>query len=131
MSAINQNRIEIKLTRDQARAVQQSFFPYLEMLTDLKIRENLENVDAVLSHRALKILFMQVVKQFNKKLDTQAMKFTFFLPLPNALAFYNLLNELPLQGHEVYALNLRQHLVSVIHRQMMAPHNLATMWLGR
>jgi hypothetical protein len=120
-------KITLKLTRDQARTVQQSFFPYLLMLIESRLQTEIYsgNVDALLSIRANRILFQQVVKMFDRKLLTEGHKFTFQFTLPNALPLYGYLRELPIEAKDFYHINLRQHIIEVLHRQLSDPKLIA------
>jgi hypothetical protein len=113
--------IEFKLYRDQARSVQECFFPYLGMLCESKIRDAGHDVDHLLNCRAVQSLYLQVKRQFDKKLLTEANIFHFKFAYAEGLAFYNLLMNLPIKADQIWFINLRNHICNTVHKQLSKP----------
>lgn len=118
---MQEQTVYFKLTRDQARVVQQNFFPYLVQLCETRILDNETNIIRQLQERSTKILLLQVCKIFDRKLIGVAQKMKFDIELPNAIAFYTLLQLMPISGTEIFLINLRSYLVNVLHQQLLSP----------
>jgi len=110
--------IVLQLTRDQARTVQLHYFSYLQMLCESKIRDAGKDWEQILNCRAIQSLFFAVKMQFDKKLSSAADKFKFKLSYAEGLTLYRLLMALPIKGHEIYLINLRQSITDIIFKQL-------------
>lgn len=113
--------IKIKLERDQARAIQQYFHPYLVQLCDTRVKDCFGDIDATLNARAMQSLFLQVAKIIDKRLLTQAMEFNLAFTYAESLAYYTILMQLPILSNQVYLVNLRQLVCDTIHNQLIEP----------
>lgn len=113
--------INIKLDRDQARAVREQFMPYMKMLCETRLTDARPNVDDYLNCMVIRSLFLDLVEIFDKKLDTVARQFTFKFSAAAAITFYKLLMILPINSCEVWLINLRNHLTNFIHREILEP----------
>lgn len=112
--------ILIPLQRDQARAVQQNFCPYLERYCETKIRTAVSE-DERLIYMIIRSLFLDVYKMICKKLLTDAKHFKFKLTEAEAIAMYKLLIALPIQADQFWYCNLRQTIIDIIHSQLQQP----------
>ncbi len=111
----------LKLERDQARAVRENFFPYLEMLCETKYNDCVRERDTFGSMNVLIIrsLFLEVVTFFDKKLLTEGNRFTFKFHTAQAVTLYSLLLQVPLNPKDVWHCNLRQLITDTLHQQIM------------
>lgn len=113
-------KITIPLQRDQARAVQQNFCPYLERYCEAKIKTAVSE-DERLIYMIIRSLFLDVYKMISKKLLTDAKQFKFKLSEAEAIALYKLLIAFPIKVDQFWYVNLRQTIVDVIHGQLQQP----------
>lgn len=111
----------LKLERDQARAVQRDMFPYMELLLENKVDHCRDSVDEYLNAIVARCLFLEVVKIFERKLLTKGNVFTFKLTVAQALPFYQVLMSLPINGKQVWLLNLRQLICDTLYNQFLEP----------
>lgn len=109
--------IIIKLERDQARTVQQKFFPYCEQFCISK-RNIAVTEDERLMYMILASVFNQVQKQFNKKLAGDGLRFRLKFSNAEGITLYKLLIAFPIKSDQVYMINLRQRITDSIHKQL-------------
>lgn len=112
--------IILKLDRDQARAVQATFCPYLERYCESKII-NAVTEDEQLIYKIIRCIFLDIYKMLCKKLLTDANKFTFNFSEAEAITLYKLLIAFPIKSENVWMLNLRQLITDSIHNQLQQP----------
>lgn len=113
-------QIILKLTRDQARAVQQNFCPYLERLCESKIRLAVSE-DERLIYMIIRCLFLDIYRMLSKKLLSDAIRFKLQLSEAEGVTLYKLLIAFPLPSDQVWYINLRQMIIDVIHSQLQQP----------
>lgn len=106
--------ITVQLTRDEARAVQQYFFYYLDELCQLKYRDSQTDDDRMMQLIIIDS-FQQIRKLFAKKLFNKGNKITFNFTITQAVIFYKLLSNLPLERENVYLVTLRQLIMNIIY----------------
>jgi hypothetical protein len=111
----------LKLERDQARAVRDNFFPYLEMLCDTKYQELKHERDTFGSLNVLLVrsLLLEVVKMFDRKLLTDSNRFTFKFNQAQGITIDILLLQVPLNPKDVWLCNLRQLITDTLHQQII------------
>lgn len=110
--------ILLKITRDEAREVQRFFFPYLLERCLLKMRDavlhrqvNMEEANSqLLVHRMMHSLITGIKKKFDRKLLTIANVFTINHTDAEAIAMYQLLMIMPLDGKQPFQCMLRQRI---------------------
>lgn len=112
--------ILLKLTRDQARSVQVNFFPYLSLLCEKNIADT-TNPDETLNARMIYSILNEIRKDFEKKLFNTAKKIKFKLSDAQAVVMYKLMMSLPLQPDQIWLVNLRQHIVNILHIELCEP----------
>lgn len=112
--------IILKLTRDQARSVQLNFFPYLSLLCEKNIRDT-TNPDETLNARMIYCILNEIRKDVEKKLFNTAKKIKFKFSDAQAIVMYKLMIALPLQPDQIWLINLRQHIVNILHIELCEP----------
>lgn len=113
--------MKLKLERDQARAIRQDFFPYLESLCEMHYQDTRQDTNMNLTVLVIRSLFIDLVKHFDQKLLTTANNFTFKLSDAHGITLYLLLMQLPLRLDQYWLVNLRQLVVDTLHHQMSEP----------
>lgn len=112
--------IKLNLERDQARSIQQNFFPFLVQYCDLKIRDSQDDQDRMISKLTRSIL-QDITKAFEKKLNGISNKISFKLQDSQAVILYRLFMMLPIQADQFYLVNIRMHITDYLHRELIAP----------
>lgn len=123
--------IALKIFRDKAREVQLHFFPYLIMVCETRIEEGAEREklmitpetkwDAItekLIGRMMYSLIDSLKKKFDKKLLTDQNTFTIKMMDAEAICFYQLLMNMPIDINWVYAVNLRHEITDYLSGQL-------------
>jgi hypothetical protein len=114
--------IILKLERDQARAVQHTFCPFLERYCESKII-NAVCDDEKLIYQIIRSIFLDIYKMVCKKLLTDANKFTFNFSEAEAITLYKLLIVFPIKSDQVWHINLRQMITDSIYNQLITLSN--------
>lgn len=112
--------IVVKLDRDQARTVQQTFCPYLERYCESKIL-NAVTEDEQLIYKIIRCIFLDIYKMLCKKLLTDPHVFKLKFSEAEAITLYKLLIAFPIKSENVWMLNLRQLITDSIHNQLSQP----------
>lgn len=115
--------IRLKIHRDNAREVQESFFPYLQELCELKMRDAaaVKDNDAKLVARMMLCLTVELRLKFDKKLLTQMINFTLKITDSEAICFYKLLMAFPISEKWVHMIMLRQQITDFLHAELCLP----------
>lgn len=113
--------IRLTLTRGQARSASDYFFPYLEELCALKIRDSASNIDENLSARIVNELLEDCMRKFAIRLLGPAQKYNFKFTLAEGIALYKLMMQLPLDTNQVWLCNIRQLITDTLHSQLVNP----------
>lgn len=113
--------ISIKLTRDEARLFQQTFFPFMIASAKTKALQAASGDLDQLSARILLSLLEEVELVFKRKLLTRSNKFSFSFTDACAIAFYVFLMKQPIADYHVYVLQLRQRVCNNIYKQLLQP----------
>lgn len=109
--------IKVTLNRDQARAVQRTFCPFLERYCESKIL-NAVSEDEQLIYKIIRCLFLDIYKKICKKLLTDQYMLGFKFSEAEAIALYKLLIAFPIKADDVWLINLRQRITDSIHNQL-------------
>ena len=117
--------IKFKITRDQARMIQEQWFPYMILSANTLVANNAGNDAKYLNAITIKSLLTEVQKKFREKLFNAEDKpgnptFTFNLKLSQAPAFYVSVMQLGIDINNVYAFNFRQQLCDGLYLQLFA-----------
>lgn len=110
-------KVKIKLDRDQARAIQKRFFPYLVQLCNIKIdtsNDERERLNAML----IKSVAIEVRLKFDRRLVSFANRFNISFSDCEAIVLYHLLMSLPLDSKDVWLQQLRQSLISRLYQHI-------------
>jgi len=110
--------IDIKLERDEARALQQYFFVFLERLCISREKEATTDSEKMLQH-LLKNQFHQVQQLFYKKLMNKSNTLKFSFTDSQAIVLYNLLFNFPIHPDQVYMINLRLLFCNLLYDPIM------------
>lgn len=113
--------IAITLHRDQARAVQETFLPYMAMLCQTHIRNADGEELRIFNCRAVHCLFLAIEMKFYAKLNTKALNLRFKFTYAEALAFYTLLEDLPLNANQEWLVSLRELIREDLHTKLSEP----------
>lgn len=116
-------RIILKINRDDARFVQQHFFPYIRQLCSLRIRQAGTDKDDHFLCLAIKSIFDKVEREFDHRLTGFADSFKFRFAIHEAIILYRLLMAFPVENNEFnfYMDQLRQNIIRIIHGQLSEP----------
>jgi len=111
--------IDIKLTRQQIEAIQVYFFPYMEMLCITKVNDTtspdpLSNLDAEI----VQSLIQEIIEYFKRVEKTKYKDFPFDLTQAQAMAFWKLLKQLPINVAFQWLNDLCEHLIETIENQV-------------
>lgn len=106
--------ITFKIERDQARTLQQYFFPYLDEYCRLKQRDSIA-IDEQLTQFVIFDLYRQVKVIIEKKLLTVSHTLKVNLTDSQAAVFHKLLLALPLDGSNVWMVYVRQLICNIIY----------------
>jgi len=109
--------IKISLTRDEARAIEQYFFTYLEQVCTMKINQEKDQDDR-LWQQLIEDQFLQVKKSFTRKLLTTQKKFTFTFTISQSIVMFQLLRAFPIHKDEVYLLQLRNLIMNIFYEAL-------------
>lgn len=112
--------IGLKLYRDQAREIQQHFFPYLVMVCETKMNEadEVKDNDGKMVARMMLCLTVELQRKFDKKLLTDHNRFTIKMTDAEAICYYQLLMNFPLDPQWVYMVVLRQKITDFLHDEL-------------
>jgi predicted ATP-dependent endonuclease of OLD family len=113
--------MQIKLTRDQARAVRENFLNYLVQLADMKVRDSEKNIDENLNCRVIRSLTNDIKKKYDKKLLTASNTLRFNFTDAEGITLYKLLMFHPMPANQYWYLNLRDMICESLHRQICEP----------
>jgi hypothetical protein len=116
----------IKLSRDQARFVQQYFFPYMERLLETKVLQSEKDQEENLLAKLMRSIFICVQLKFARKLSGFSKKFAFDLQDHEGIIIYRLLMAFPIQADQIYMQHLRQYITDTIHAQLAKPETVGT-----
>lgn len=115
----------VNLTRDEARAVETRFFPYLENLLITKVNDAKQfpftgrKEDPIyLSVRIVQCCFLELKKIIARRLLSDAKKFKLKITNAQGITFYKLLLILPLDPAEVWLHTLRQQIITQLDPQL-------------
>lgn len=111
--------MKIKLTRDEARAIDTRFFPYMERLCELQIETSRGLPETNINSRIIRSCLLDLIQKIKKRLLSAGNNFTITLKENEGLVFYELLMILPLDPAEVWLNNLRQQMIHHLHLQIV------------
>lgn len=110
--------ITIKLSRDQSRILQSAWLPYLVKLCQVKIKDATTDDEIMMAKLSASIVH-EVQLMFDKKLDNRGNEFEYKFKDHHAAILYNLLLQLPLDPIQIFILNLRTHITSILHKDLL------------
>lgn len=113
--------MQIKLTRDQARAVQRNFLNYLGQVAEMKVLDSAKNIDENLNCRVIRSLMRDIAKKYEKKLLTAANTLRFNFTDAEGITLYKMLMAVPVPADQFWYCNLRTHICDTLHRQISEP----------
>ncbi len=111
--------ILLKLKRDQARCIDDYFFPYMIAVAVMKMNNAGKLSDEYLNAKVLYTLIIEVEKIFRRKLASEANKFNFKLNDAQGITFDKFLMNHPMNAEEFYLNHLRQHIIDVLFKQII------------
>jgi hypothetical protein len=108
--------IPLKITRDEARELVDFFFPLLDEICQVRIRDAKvsKDDDAGMVGRMVLCLFRQVDHAFKKKLLTKQKTFTIQLSEAEGICLYQLLMAFPIDERMEYEIWLRQKITDFL-----------------
>jgi len=109
--------IPVKLTRDEARAVQQYFFLFLDQLSSYKLKYA-DTEEERLQQYLILDQYDQVKKLFEKKLLGTSNSLLFNFTDSQAIILHKLLLNLPIEAKDVYLVSLRILICNLIYAQI-------------
>lgn len=112
--------MQIKLTRDQCRSVQNHFFPYLVQVCAMKVDHPADS-EELLTNKIIVCILQEIRIIFERKLLTKSNNFLFRFSDAQGIIFYKLLMNLPLQADRFWLINLRSFICDRLHLQMCEP----------
>lgn len=107
--------MQIKLTRDEARAIVTRFIPFLEQLCQTRIQDNKANP---YSWQIIECCLQEVRIKIERRLLTEGKNFTVKNSTAQGITFYHLLLLLPLDPADVWLNLLRQNIINQLHLQL-------------
>lgn len=113
--------MKLKLTRDEARAIQQNFFPYMMQVCDMQIRQTQYNEGENMIFRIIRCIVFDIIRKFDLKLIGFANKFQFDLKEREAIVMYRMLLSQPIDQKNVWMQNLRDRVVAILYQQLNNP----------
>lgn len=115
--------ITVKLTRDEARAMQQYFFHYLHDVCCMKERQATD-MENKMSEHLIKDTFHQVRIIFEKKLFNKGNNIKFNFTDSQAIILYKLLLHIGIDDRNVWLQQLRQLFCNLLYEQIVDIINL-------
>ncbi len=110
--------IKIKLTRDQARLIEQNCLPYMVMLTEMKVHDTSTLGPEYFISKILNSLITEVHVSFKRKLLGKGNNLSFPFTDAHGIAFYSLFLTHPIEAKQEYLINLRQQVCDIMHKQI-------------
>lgn len=110
--------IPVKLERDEARALQQYFFVFLERVCISRETNATTDNEKMLQH-LFKEQFHQVQQLFYKKLLNRGNKMKFPFTDSQAIVLYNLLFHFPIHHDQIYMIQLRNNFCELLRKPVM------------
>ncbi len=113
--------MKLKIERDDARTIQQNFFPYLSQLIEVKVKSPQATEIEITTWKIIRSLFKTVSLKFDRKLLTDARKFSINFTEAEGIAFYTMLMKMPIDAGQAYMIFLRDSICRVLHKQISEP----------
>lgn len=115
--------VRFKLSRDQAREIEEKFFPYMMLAEKMKLRDaRMHEYEFFITKMKISLLH-DIIITFKRKLLTDQKKFLFKFPDHHGICLYQLLIKQPVDSTRVYDVWLRQNLMNVLHKQLLEYHD--------
>jgi hypothetical protein len=105
--------IQLRTTRDEARLVQQHFLPYLLLHAERELHDAITDAEKMI-YLIMDCLVKEVKKAYDKKLLTTANKFYLKFSDAQAVCFYQLLMDFPIDRSQAYMVMVRQKIMDRI-----------------
>ena len=112
--------IKLRLTRDEARLIDDYWLPFMIKLVWSNLRTNAGNHGKYLNCKILLSLLCDVQMSLKRKLLTSKNQFSLSLTEAEASAFYVYLMKQPIDACFVYAVNMRQSMCNHLHKELFA-----------
>lgn len=112
--------IPLRIHRDRTRELVTFFFPFLTERCLLKVREadQIKDVERKLAARVMWCLVQSAKLKFDRKLLTEANRFTVKLSDAEAIVLYQLLMAFPIDPKMVFQVLLRQEIVNFLFEEL-------------
>lgn len=112
--------VSLPFTRDQLRTLQ-GLHTYFDFLLRGKMEDAADNIEATYTIRLQVALWQQVRRKINAKLEGTANRIRLKLPYPEAMNFFILLKEVPIEPEKVWLLKVRQDALNELHLYLLHP----------
>ena len=109
--------IKLKTTRDDAREIEQHFFPYIIAVCKMKTRQS-HTAQEKMNTRTVTCIAQQVKTKYEKKLNSKANSFTIRFTDAEACTFYQLLLNFPVSDRRPAMVVLRQRIVNYLFEEL-------------
>lgn len=113
--------LTLKMTRDQARMIEQNFLPFILMNCQVQIHDNADHLVRYLSKRVMLSLMREIDVIFKRRLLGTGNKMNIKLSDAHAIVFYVKMMEHPVEDKEVHMILLRQKICDYIYQQLIDP----------
>ena len=113
--------MKLKLTRDEARTIQQHFLPYMMQVCDMQVRQTAANEGENMIFRIIRCIAVDIQRKFDLKLIGFAQKFQFDLKEREAIVIYRMFLSQPIDKKNVWMTTLRDRIVTILHGQLSEP----------
>lgn len=111
--------IKFKIDRDQARLIQQDFFPFMERWLATQFDNARGKKEERWSVLIVHDLLLEVMQQFNKRLSSAQQRFTIRFNNAQAVILYRLLIILPISAEKHYHNLVRQTVIAILDKELI------------
>lgn len=111
----------LKTDRQDARSMQQYFFPYLTEFCKTSILNAGSDTEKKLTAKMIASIFELVKQRVDKKLCTHSENFKLKFSDAEGIVLYKLLSSLPLPDQQFYLIQLRQNTINHFHKLISEP----------
>lgn len=116
--------MKLKLTRDEARTIQQNIFPYLLQVCDMKVQTTPFNQDENLLAKVFRSITRDIKLKLDKKLVGTSNSCSIALNDSETIIFLRSLQATPIEPHNVWMLQLVSKIINELYQEICKPEIL-------
>lgn len=112
------DRMKLKLTRDEARCIQQHFLPYMIQVCQMKCRADQSNEDALLLAKVVRCTMYDIGRMFDRRLNGFGKKFVFNFREAEGIILYKMMLAFPVKAEEFWHQIIRNSVIDILCKQI-------------